>query len=83
MENVENFIIEHLKGLRSEMASMRTSMQEKFKDLKQRVNQVEIQVIGSRRDAGSVQEDLYRQQGTIDMIKERLDRIERQLALQN
>ena len=82
MENVENLIIEHLKGLRSEIAGMRANMQEEFKDLKHRVTQIEIQVIGSRRDHAGTQEDVYRQQSTIDTIKDRLDRIERRLELQ-
>ncbi|MFT4243630.1 MAG: hypothetical protein QM569_15265 [Acidovorax sp.] len=82
MENVENLIIEHLKGLRSEIAGLRTNMQEEFKDLKHRVTQLEIQVIGSRRDHSATQEDVYRQQSTIDTIKDRLDRIERRLELQ-
>jgi tetrahydromethanopterin S-methyltransferase subunit G len=81
MENVENLIIEHLKGLRSEVAALRTNMQEEFKDVKHRLTQVEIQVIGLRRDGASVQEDVYRQQGSIDSIKARLDRIERRLEL--
>ena len=82
MENVESLIIEHLKGLRSDVAGVRTSMQEEFKDLKHRVTQLEMQVIGSRRDSSSTQEDIYRQQGSIDTIKDRLDRIERRLELQ-
>ena len=31
MENVENLIIEHLKGLRSEVAAFRSNMQGEFK----------------------------------------------------
>ena len=82
MESVESLIIEHLKGLRSEIAALRSNMQEEFKDVKHRLTQVEIQVIGSRRDAVGTQEDVYRQQGAIDSIRERLDRIERRLELQ-
>lgn len=82
MENVERLILEHLKGLRSDVAGVRTSMQEEFKDLKHRVTQLAMQVVGSRRDSSSTQEDVYRQQGSIDTIKDRLDRIERRLELQ-
>jgi tetrahydromethanopterin S-methyltransferase subunit G len=83
MEPVDNLIIEHLKSMRSELASLRTIMQEEFKDVKHRLSQLEIQVVGQRRDATSTQEDVYRQQGTIDSIKERLTRIERRLELEN
>lgn len=82
MEDVESLIIEHLKGLRSDVAGMRTSMQEEFKDLKHRVTQLAMQVVGSRRDSSSTREDIYRQQDAIDTIKDRLDRIERRLELQ-
>ena len=46
MEDVESLIIEHLKGLRSDVAGMRTSMQEEFNGLKHRVTQLAMQVIG-------------------------------------
>ncbi|MBK6866798.1 MAG: hypothetical protein IPG98_02280 [Burkholderiales bacterium] len=82
MESVGNLIIEHLKGLRSEIQSMRHAMQDEFKDVKHGLNQLEMQVLSGRREASGTQEDVYRQQGTIDAIKDRLDRIERRLELQ-
>lgn len=47
------------------------------------VTQVEIQVIGSRRDTVSTYEDIYRQQTAIDAIKGRFDQIERRLEPAN
>ena len=80
-DTVENIIIEHLKSLRSEVAAMRSYVQEEFKDVKHRLGQVEFQMIGTRRDNVSTHEDVYRQQGSIDALKDRLDRIERRLEL--
>ena len=48
MENVENIIIEHLKGLRSDVAAMRSDMQAEFKDVKARLNHLEATLAGHR-----------------------------------
>lgn len=82
MDDVDNLIIKHLKGLRSEVAGVRTAMQDEFKDVKHRLGQIETQVLGTRRDAMGTQDEVYRQQGVINAIKERLDCIERRLELQ-
>ena len=39
--NVDDLIIEHLKGLRSDIAAMKNEMRQKFKDVKQRLNSIE------------------------------------------
>jgi len=80
-DNVENLIIVHLTALRSEVKEMRNEMHAEFKDVKHRLTQLEGHTLGSRRDAVAVQEDVYRQQATIDSITERLTRIERRLEL--
>ena len=49
MENVDNLIVEHLKGLRSDIAGMRTEMQAEFKDVKARLNHLEGSMAGIRR----------------------------------
>ncbi len=80
-DQVENLIIEHLKALRSEIKDLKTTMHDDFKDVKHRLTQVEIQVIGTRRDGVGVQEDVYRQQSSLDRITERIERIEKRLEL--
>ncbi len=39
-DNVESLILEHLKGLRSEVQTVRTEMHTEFKDVKQRIASV-------------------------------------------
>lgn len=79
MENIENLIIEHLRHIRGRVDLISDGMG----DLKHRLGQLELQTAHSRRDQLAVQEDVYRQQGAIDGIKGRLDRIERRLELQD
>lgn len=40
-ENVENIILEMLKGLRNDVAALRTEMHDQFGDLKQRMLAIE------------------------------------------
>ena len=46
MENVDNLIIEHLRGLRSEVAGMRTEVQSEFKDVKARLSHLDASMAG-------------------------------------
>ena len=82
MENVDNLIVEHLKGLGSDIAGMRTEMQAEFKDVKARLNHLEGSMAGIRRDNALGAEDFARQQVSIDRLVERIQRIERRLELQ-
>ena len=41
MAEIDNLIIEHLKGLRSDLQTMRTEMHSEFRDVKQRLARVE------------------------------------------
>lgn len=82
MKNVDNPIVEHLKGLRSDIAGMRTEVQAEFKDVKARLNHLEGSMAGSRRDNALGAEDFARQQVRIDSLVERIQRIERRLELQ-
>ena len=50
MENIDNLIIEHLKALRSDVASLRSEMQSEFQDVKARLNHLESSNAGVRRD---------------------------------
>ena len=83
MENVDNLIIEHLRGLRSEVAGMRTEVQSEFKDVKARLSHLDASMAGVRRDGALGAEDFARQQVSIDALVERIQRIEKRLELTN
>lgn len=61
-DNVENAVLEMLKGLRSEVATMRTEMHDQFSDLKQRMLTIEPGIGSMKRDTDEVYEDHDRQQ---------------------
>ncbi len=81
MDNVDNIIIEHLKNLRSDVASMRSEMHTEFKDVKARLNHLDASMAGVRRDGALSAEDFARQQVSIDSLVERIQRIEKRLEL--
>ncbi len=83
MENVDNIIIEHLKGLRSDVATLRSDMHAEFKDVKGRLNHLESSLAGVRRDGALSAEDFARQQVSLDSLAERIQRIEKRLELAN
>ena len=83
MENVDNIVIEHLKGLRSQVAAMRSDMQAEFKDVKARLSHLDASMAGVRRDGALAAEDFARQQVSIDSLVERIQRIEKRLELAN
>ena len=83
MENVDHIVIEHLKGLRSQVAAMRSDMQAEFKDVKARLSHLDASMAGVRRDGGLAAEDFARQQVSIDSLVERIQRIESRLELAN
>ena len=60
MDNVDHIIIEHLKSLRSEVASMRSDMQAEFKDVKARLSHLDASMAGVRRDGARAAEDFAR-----------------------
>ncbi|MGH8148192.1 MAG: hypothetical protein ACREPY_17910 [Rhodanobacteraceae bacterium] len=80
-DNTENVVIEMLKGLRNEVATLRTEMHEQFGDLKQRMLAIERGIGGMKRDTAEIYDDHARQQGSIDKLAERVERIERRLDL--
>ena len=80
-DNVENLLLEHLKALRNDVSVLRTEMHDEFRDLKHRVSSLEAAMVRLRGDLVGMQEDTYRQQGRIDQIVERIERIERRLEL--
>ena len=80
-ESGSNIIIERLKNLRSDVASMRTEMYTEFKDVKARLNHLDATMAGVRRDGALSAEDFVRQQVSIDPLVERIQRIEKRLEL--
>ncbi len=77
MENVENLILEHLKALRAGQENIVFEV----KEVKSRLTSLESITAGGRRDGALLQEEIYRQQATIDRLSERLDRIEKAINL--
>jgi len=80
-DNIENLILEQLRGLRSQIEGMRTEMRSEFQDVKHRLGRLEIAITVSRRDNISTQEDVYRQQAAMERMNTRIERIEKRLEL--
>jgi hypothetical protein len=49
--NTENLVLEMLKGLRNEVATLRAEMHDEFGDLKQRMLTIERGIVGIRKPA--------------------------------
>ena len=73
----DNLVLEHLRALRAGQ----DRIEDEIKEVKHRLTSVESGITGIRRDGAGTQDDVYRQQATMDKLKERLDRIERRLEL--
>lgn len=80
-DNIENLVLEQLRGLRNQIEALQTETRADFQDLKHRLTGVESGIAGLRRDSLGTQEDVYRQQTAIDRINERIQRIEKRLEL--
>lgn len=76
-DKVENLILEHLRALRGGQ----DRIEHELREVKLRLSSLESAVVGTKRDTVHAQEDVARQQVSIDWLKERLDRIERRLDL--
>jgi len=76
-EQTENLVLEHLRALRAGQ----DRIEDELKEVKYRLTSLEGGLAGLRRDGAGTQDDVYRQQASIDKLKERLDRIERRLEL--
>ncbi len=81
MENVESLVLERLRVLRNEILAFRSENQSEFSKIKHRLTHVKSSIAGMRGENVGTQEDVYRQQGVIDSIKARLQRIERRLEI--
>lgn len=80
-ENVDNLVLEQLRALRNEILAFRSENQSEFSEIKHRLTRVESSIASMRGENVGTQEDVYRQQGVIDSIKERLQRIEKRLEI--
>ena len=78
-DNVENLILEHLRALRGGQ----DRIEHELREVQSRLSSLETAVIGLRRDIVFTQEDVVRQQLSIDHLKERLNRVERRLELRD
>jgi len=58
-----------------------SDIEHKLSEISARLTSLETATARSRADNLSTQEDVYRQQGTIDRINERLERLERRLEI--
>jgi len=76
-DQTDNLVLEHLRALRAGQGRI----EDEIKEVKHRLISVESGIAGLRRDGAGTQDDVYRQQATMDKLKERLDRIERRLEL--
>ena len=79
IENGENLILEHLRALRAEIASVK----EDTRELKARLVIVESGIASLRRDAGDHAAAVADQHQRYDRINDRLDRIKKRLDLQD
>ena len=78
-ENVENLILEHLRGMRASQERI----EHELREIKNRITSVEAGVAGIRRDAAHDNDKIVQQQIGLDQLSERLERIEKRLELSN
>lgn len=80
-DEVENLVLEMLKGLRNELRDFRSRHDDDMSDLKARMSSLEGSMVSVRRDANHGEEVDARQQISLDKIVRRIERLERRLDL--
>ena len=75
--STDNLVIEHLKAIRTEIASVKSDTS----DTRQRLVSVETYVVDLRRNVLHAFEDIAHQQLTMDKLLDRVQRIEKRLDL--
>lgn len=75
--STDNLVIEHLRALRSDIASVKADTT----DTRQRVGSIEASVVDMRRNVVHLFEDMAHQQITMDKLLDRVQRIEKRLDL--
>jgi septal ring factor EnvC (AmiA/AmiB activator) len=76
-ENVENLILEHLRGMRSDISALRDDSRE----VKSRLASLETAVSAMRREIADLYADVVGQHSRYDRLIERIERIEKRLDL--
>ena len=76
-ENVENLILELLRGMRSDL----TEVKEVLREHGLRLNRIETGVAGLRRDQAGDAEAIALVQAQVDRLREEIERIKRRLEL--
>ncbi len=77
--SIDNLIIEHLEGLRSEVQTLRSEMHSEFRDVKQHPASVETTIVAAQHEAADLRGDSVRRQVSLDSLLERSQRIEKRL----
>lgn len=77
-DNVENLIVEHLRGLRAGQERI----EHELRELKSRMTSVESGIASLRRDGADFASTTADQHARYDRLADRIDRIEKRLELQ-
>ena len=76
-ENVENIMLEHLKKIQVELSSIR----EQNSEIMSRIAYIETGIARISRDESSNYTELVQDRHSMDILKERIKRIERRLEI--
>ena len=76
-DNVENLILEHLRGMRGSQERV----EHELREIKNRITSLESGVAGIRRDSAHDNDKIVQQQIGLDQLAERLERIEKRLEI--
>lgn len=79
VDKVENLILEPLRVIRVDIATVKTDTRE----IKQRLTSLEAGSAGQRRDTAQLYGDVADQHARYDRLAERVARIERRLEIQS
>lgn len=80
-DNVENIILEQLKGFRNEFRDFRSKYDQDISDIKQRLTTLERGQASVKHETADQYDQYVRQQVSIDQIKDRIEKIERRLEI--
>ena len=76
-DNIENLIIEHLKAIRAEVASVKTDTRE----IRSRISSMESSLARLSRETSSNFEEIIENRHLFDELRERVERLERRMEL--
>lgn len=80
-DNVENLVLEQLKGLRNDLKEFRGRYEGDMDDLKARMSSLEGSMVGVKREVNHGDETAARQQVSLDKLVKRIEKIEHRLEL--